>query len=182
MLPFRATWPGTLSGNLAQDVSKKNLPVTLRPIISEDDLFLYEVYASTRREEVAAWGWDEAQQEVFLKMQLRGRDQSYRLQEQQLEDQIILFEDRHAGRLIVSRAGSWIRLVDITLLPQYRGRGIGTFLIEQLCGKAAECGGIVQLEVSKVNTAAARLYRRLEFAPTGENELYMQMEWRPTES
>ena len=31
--------------------------------------FLYELYASTRSEEMAGWGWDTAQQEFFLNMQ-----------------------------------------------------------------------------------------------------------------
>lgn len=33
------------------------------PSQREDEPFLFEVYASTRRDEVAAWGWDLSQQE-----------------------------------------------------------------------------------------------------------------------
>ena len=43
--------------------SNHAIAVTLRPSTPEDDAFLFEVYAGTRREELAQVPWDEAQKE-----------------------------------------------------------------------------------------------------------------------
>ena len=55
--------------------------VTLRPACADDEGFLLALYASTRQDEMAAWGWDAAQQEMFLRMQFlapRARRPSHR--------------------------------------------------------------------------------------------------------
>jgi len=42
---------------------------SLRPIRLDDEGFLFRLYASTRQEEISAWGWNQAQQEAFLHVQ-----------------------------------------------------------------------------------------------------------------
>src|SRR5262245_24014367 len=43
--------------------------LVLRPVAPGDEDFLFEVYVSTRADEVGAWGWDLDQQHGFLRMQ-----------------------------------------------------------------------------------------------------------------
>src|ERR1044072_4889965 len=77
--------------------------ITLRPLLPEDEQFLEEVYQSTRIDELAQIPWSEAQLKAFLKMQLKARDQSYRMHYSGLDDRIILFQEKKVGRLIVVR-------------------------------------------------------------------------------
>ena len=41
------------------------MEINCRRARPDDESFLYELYASTRSEEMADWGWDTAQQEFF---------------------------------------------------------------------------------------------------------------------
>ena len=51
--------------------------VSLRPEQPEDEDFLFAVYASTRAEELAVTGWDEATRSAFLNLQFRAMRQGY---------------------------------------------------------------------------------------------------------
>ena len=85
---------------------------------------------------------------------------------------------RPIGRLIVDRRDDEIHLVDITLLPASRGRGIGGALIVELCREGARGGQPVRLQVERRNPAL-RLYRRLGFVEIGDENVYALMEWAP---
>src|SRR5687767_4210913 len=120
---------GAMKGSLAENTQPL---ISLRPVQLGDEGFLYEVYACTRADELAHVAWDEAQRRAFLSMQLRARDQSYRMHYAEFDDQIILINGKNAGRLMIVRTGEEIRLADITLLPEYRGSGLGASLIKDL--------------------------------------------------
>src|ERR1044071_6181873 len=100
--------------------------LALRPVKPGDEQLLLEVYASTRADELAQIPWAEAQREAFLRMQLAARDRSYRMYYQGLEDRVILFDDKPAGRLLVVRGSEEFRLADIALLPEYPRAGVGS--------------------------------------------------------
>lgn len=158
------------------------MKISLRASRPEDDDFLYQVYASTRAEEVAAFGWNEAQQTAFLKMQFVAQQRAYVWQFPGAEHSIILFDEKMAGRLIVVRTNQEIRLTDITLLPEYRNNGAGAFLVKELQAGAQEAGLPLRLRVFKANAAARRLYERLGFSHAGESDTHWMMEWLPVEA
>ena len=153
--------------------------VALRPAQADDEPFLLDVYAGTRADELAAWGWDAAQQLAFLRMQFTVQRRAYEMQYGEASHDIILFKDKEAGRIMVNRTEQEILLVDIALLPQYRNYGIGSSLIKDLCAEAASKDLPVRLQVLKSNTAAARLYERLGFSMTGDSGIHFEMEWCP---
>lgn len=151
------------------------MAITLRPVVESDQNFLYDVYASTRREEVGAWGWGTAQQDAFLRMQFMAQNRSYQIENTNASHDIILEDGEPIGRLFVTRATDAIHLVDISLLDSKRGKGTGTALINHLLEEAEQSGVPVRLEVLK-NNQAALLYQRLGFVTTGDTGLYLQME------
>jgi ribosomal protein S18 acetylase RimI-like enzyme len=153
-----------------------SMPITLRPVLPDDEPFLLEMYAGTRPD-VAEWGWDAAQQEAFLRMQFDLQQRAWAMQSPEAKHQIILLGDRQIGRIITLRTDQQIRLSDIALLPQHRNNGIGASLIKDLCAEAAQSGLPVQLQVLKSNPAL-RLYERLGFLRIGESSTHFQMEWR----
>lgn len=164
-----------------QESSSSNIApaISLRPILPEDAEFLYEVYASTRADELAHVPWSEAQLKMFLKMQLNARDQSYRMYYTGIDDRIILSGNQPIGRLIVVRTDEEIRLADVALLPEHRSGGTGTALIKDLMTEAGNTQRPIRLQVEKPNTQARRLYDRLGFTTTGENITHFQMEYQP---
>ena len=152
--------------------------IRLRPAGPDDEECLYRVYANTRADEVAAWGWNEAQQEAFLRMQFKAQQRAYEWQFRDAEHSIILCDEERAGRMIVVRTNVEIRLTDIALLPEYRNAGVGTFLVKDLQAQARAASLPLRLRVLKTNVAARRLYERLDFSLTGEDDVNFTMEWQ----
>ena len=152
------------------------MPIALRAADAGDRPFLFRLYCSTREAEMGAWGWDAAQRESFLKMQFAAQTQDYRAQFPHAEHQIILLDSQPIGRIVVARDDE-IRLVDIALLPEHRGAGIGTALMRDLLAEAEQEAKPVRLQVQKSNRAIG-LYERLGFSKTGDTGAHLQMEWR----
>lgn len=142
----------------------------------EHSEFLYQVYASARREEVAAWGWEPDHQEDFLRMQFGLQQRAYALQYPGAETVLILFQEQPVGRAVILRTSAEFRLVDIVVLPAYRNRALGGSLIRQLQEEAAAAGLPLRLAVLK-GSPARRLYERLGFVQTGEDQTRCAMEW-----
>ena len=152
---------------------------TLRPAEIDDEAFLFELYCSTREEEISAWGWDEAQKRAFLSLQFRGQQQHYRLAYEGADHHIILVDTRAAGRLMTLRMENEIRLVDISLLSEHRGKGIGSALIRDLQREARESGKPLRLHVERFNRAA-RFYEREGFVVVEDKGTHFFMEWNNT--
>ena len=79
------------------------MTVHFRPIQPDDAAFLYEVYASTRTEELALVDWDEAQKAAFLHMQFTAQHQFYQERYTQTDFLIILRDAVPVGRLYIAR-------------------------------------------------------------------------------
>jgi ribosomal protein S18 acetylase RimI-like enzyme len=154
------------------------MTVTLRPAQPDDEELLYRLYALSRRDEMLAWGWSEAQQQMFLRMQFTARQAHYRDQFPHAEHRIILLDEAPVGRMVVVRNEDHIRLADIALLPEHRGRGLGASLIKELLDEARSAARPVQLFVERHNPAI-RLYERLGFRIVGDIDSHLSMEWEP---
>jgi RimJ/RimL family protein N-acetyltransferase len=152
--------------------------IQLRPSLPEDRDFIFRLYASTREEELRPFGWNAAQQEAFLRMQFNAQQQWYASTYSTAENQIIEKDHEPIGRMIVQRGPGIWRLIDISLLPPHRGHGTGGELIRALIQQCGESGAVLQLQVVNTNPAQ-RLYTRLGFIKTGEDQIYTQMELRP---
>ena len=149
--------------------------VTLRPVEPEDYPLLRAVYASTREDELELVPWDDAQRELFLQQQFDSQDAYYRENYTDTRFDVIEVDGRAAGRLYVARWEDEIRIVDIALLPEFRGFGVGTELVTGLLDEAAATGKRVTIHVEKLNRARA-LYERLGFAEAADRGVYVLME------
>ena len=156
--------------------------IVVRAADEGDEQFLRHVYFSTRLPEVVAFGWDDTQICAFLEMQFRVREQSYKIQYPSAEYFIVDVGGSNAGSLIVDRSGANIGLTDIAILPEYRGTGIATHLIELLQAEATASSRPLVLTVDNGNVAARRLYEKLNFVVTAEGQFANEMEWRAESS
>jgi len=150
----------------------------LRAVGPADAPFLRRLYASTRASELADVGWQPEQLDAFLEMQFSARERHYREQFPVTEDLLVLVDGHPAGRLCVERGRGETRIVDIALLPERRGSGIGSALIAGLQEEATSAGTPLALQVEAGNPAA-NLYRRLGFVIDAGDGVYNAMRWLP---
>ena len=109
-------------------------------------------------------------------MQFNNQQNWYKTAYPDAQHQVILCDGQPIGRILVDRTPEFFLLVDIALLPEHQKQGIGTNYLLELLDEAKRAGVPVRLQVLK-NNPAQRLYERLGFVKTGEDELYLQMEW-----
>ena len=147
----------------------------LRAVADADRAFLIDLYASTREEELAHVAWDDATKRAFIEHQFSGQDAHYRANYPGAALDVIEVDGERAGRLYVFRGKSDIRIMDIALLPAFRGRGIGTELLRSLMAEADASGRKLSVHV-EANNPARTLYQRLGFAPVGEHGVYLLLE------
>jgi ribosomal protein S18 acetylase RimI-like enzyme len=159
-------------------VSTETTEVVLRPTADADRALLLAVYASTRVEELDQVEWAPGAREAFLEMQFTAQDHEYRRLNPHGTFDVIEVGGQAAGRLYVDRRPGDLRIVDIALLPEFRGCGIGERLITALQEEAAADGRIVSIHVEAYNRAA-RLYERLGFVVAADLGVYRRMEWTP---
>jgi GNAT superfamily N-acetyltransferase len=150
--------------------------ITVRPEQPQDEAFLFELYASTRQEELDAWGWPPEMRSNFLTMQFKA-SQGYHIAFPDAEFLIIQGDGVNVGRMIVHRTPEELHLVDIALLPKFRNAGIGAAMLQRIFGEAAATRKPLRLKVLK-GSRAVRFYQRVGFEKKGETELHFDMEWR----
>lgn len=153
--------------------------VALRPVTAADVPFLEELYASTRESELALVPWDQEQKQAFVRSQFAAQSAHYTTHFPRASVDVILLDGVAAGRLYVNRRPREIHIIDIALLPQFRGAGVGGSLLGELLGEAATRGDTVSIHVEH-NNRAQTLYRRLGFQAVAEEGLYLLMRWHPS--
>lgn len=157
--------------------------ITLRPAVPEDLALLAVIYASTRADEMAMVPhWTEEQKQAFLTHQFNAQHSYYQQVYPNAQYSIILSHGVPAGRIYIEREliERNIRVIDITLLPEFRGQGIGEYLFKQLQDEARQAGKILSIHVEQ-NNRARHLYERLGFSVKKETHgIYLLMEWIPS--
>ena len=154
------------------------MTINLSAVEIGDEAFLFSVYASTRTDEMARVDWNAEQQEAFLRMQFRAQSQFYVENYPGAEFQVITLNDQPIGRLYVHRRADEIRIMDIALLPEFRGQGIGSTLLQNILERGKNLNLPVTIHVEQFNPAI-RLYQRMGFQPKEDKGVYLLMEWSP---
>jgi GNAT superfamily N-acetyltransferase len=154
------------------------MEVTFRPATPDDDNLLYAFYASTRAGEMQLLDWSQEQKEAFVHMQFEAQHKHYQVMFPEAEHRIILVDGDPAGRILIARLKKEIRVVDIVLLPAYRGQGIATDLLRDVLDEGRRAKKPVRLHALKYERAR-RLYDRLGFVKIDDQGLYDFLEWQP---
>ncbi|MBB6184835.1 GNAT family N-acetyltransferase [Oleiagrimonas soli] len=149
----------------------------LRRASAEDLPFLQHLYAETRAAELRATGWPQALCERFVADQFVLQHTHYVRRYADADFLVLQLEARAIGRLYLQREASDDLIIDIALLAEVRGRGVGSALIIHIQQNAARTDRGVRLHVDLRNEAAYRLYLRLGFRDTGVEGAYRGMRW-----
>jgi ribosomal protein S18 acetylase RimI-like enzyme len=146
----------------------------IRPESPPDLDFQHALYASTRMAEMALIDWPAADKQAFLLQQSSAQLLHYR---QHYPDAAFLVCEqagKSIGRVYLSPVADELRLMDIALLPEHRGRGLGRILMAAVIEVARKDDMPVGLHVEPNNPAAA-WYRRLGFEQVAEVGVYRFM-------
>ena len=156
-------------------------PLRLRPVEPGDESLLLNIYASTRDDEMALVPWSDEERRTFLEAQFKAQQSHYSQKYPAAEHSMIMREAQAVGRLYVARLKDEIRIVDITLLPEHRGAGVGSELLAQLMEEAGNAGKPLRIYVESFNRSLG-LFERLGFARAAEHGIHFLMEWMPNAS
>lgn len=150
--------------------------VVLRPITDADLGFLLQLYATTRADELAQVPWSDEQKAAFVVQQFEAQHAWWQEHYTGARFDLVLVDGVPAGRLYVDVWAREIRVVDIALMPAYRGGGIGTMLLRRVFAEGDAAGKPVSIHVEVFNPAR-RLYARLGFVEKGAHgDVYILME------
>jgi GNAT superfamily N-acetyltransferase len=153
--------------------------ISCRPVrLPEDAEFLISVFASTRARELSVLSFSEADADAFVRMQFEAQARDYGANFEHARHEVISVDATPAGRLIVDHSGERIRIVDIALLPVFRGAGIGSAVVERLLAEADAAGIPVRCTVAR-GSEAQRFWARLGFAVASAGETDIAIERAP---
>jgi ribosomal protein S18 acetylase RimI-like enzyme len=150
----------------------------LRPETEDDLPFLLRLYGSTREEELKAIPWSAEQKQAFLASQFQAQRHHYTNYIPACTFEVLTLAGEPVGRLYLEPRQGQLYIVDIALMPERRGQGLGSAIMRALQATARLSGRGVGIMVEKFNPAL-RLYRRLGFTDVADHEVYLEMEWRP---
>ena len=157
----------------------KNSTINLRLFSEKDIDFLKEVYSSTRQEELKQVAdWNESMKIAFLKQQFEAQHEYYQKNYVGAFFFVIEKAKERIGRLYLDEnfGKDDIRIIDIALLPSWRGIGVGHQILSKIIEYAKVENKKVSIHVESFNPAM-QLYFRLGFKKVSEtNGVYHLLE------
>jgi RimJ/RimL family protein N-acetyltransferase len=149
--------------------------LALRAIAPADADFLLRLYASTREEELKQTDWSDEEKQRFVRMQFAAQQQAY---DRYLDAAffILSWGSEPIGRLYLQDSEMTLLIVDLSLLPAWRGRGIGSDALRAVFAQASLRQQAVRIHVERFNPAL-RLYQRLGFRLLRDKGVYLLLEW-----
>jgi ribosomal protein S18 acetylase RimI-like enzyme len=129
--------------------------VSLEPVSPGDREFLLRVYECSREIELSMVPWDDATKRTFVEHQFDAQTSHYSSEYPEAKHYVIMLSQggEQAGRLWVNRTESEIAILDVTVLPEFRRRGIGSSIVGSLVDEAQSTGKSVRVYVETFNPA-----------------------------
>ncbi len=154
-------------------------PLQLRSLTANDMPQLQRIYASSRSDEPLLNLWPQEHLPAFLQSQCHAQHQHYTQHYAGAEFKLLEMDGQLAGRLYWQCQPNALRLIEITLLPEFRARGVGTLLVQHLQAVAAQHRLPMALQVACTNQRALALYQRLGFALGDTDGVFYAMQYAP---
>ena len=140
--------------------------VSLRPVSSDDSEFLFRVFRLSHGAEL---------DEQLCRLQFQARDNQYRTQYPSADYDVIMDGNEAIGYVYALRGPDAFALVDIALLPESQGTGIGSQLVGELIELAHAVKKPLRAHVLK-HSPAWRLWQRLGFRQVSDDGIYLGIE------
>lgn len=118
--------------------------------------------------------------ESVIDMQLRAQDLRYQIGYPHARHEILVVDGVDVGRMITDRGTRAVHLIDLVVRKNHRRRGIATQALRRLLAEAAWASLPVSLSVWSTNTAARKMYERLDFTVAGDAVGHLEMNCAPS--
>ena len=157
--------------------------ISLRPARDSDERFLKRVHDAARHWEFASL-LQSGQADLYHTIMAQQYDSQHRFYFANYDTAhygIIQCAGQPIGRLYVDYRDDEVRVLEIALLPEYRGCAIGRIVMTGICLEAAMRHKPVRLHVHYLSRAQ-RFYRQLGFREVALEGPDRLMEWRHSQS
>jgi ribosomal protein S18 acetylase RimI-like enzyme len=152
--------------------------ITRRAATEQDEGFLFALFRAVRLPEFAHAQLPPAQLDLLMNLQYSGQKATYGAQYPD-GNEIVLLDGEPIGRIWVYRGAAEHQLVDISLMPELRNRGIGAALLNEAIAGARAASVQLSCSVAVTNTGSLRFHQRLGFQITGGDEIYYDLAIEP---
>jgi ribosomal protein S18 acetylase RimI-like enzyme len=151
----------------------------LRPEVEADAPFRLALFRASRGP-----GWDQVplpaeMMAKIMEQQFNAQIVGYRNTHPRARLEIITVDAAPVGRLATDRGADALHLIDIAVIPERRGQGIGGAILRALMDEAVIAGTPLTLQVARDNRAAQRLYHRLGLVATAADNTHLTLRWPP---
>ena len=146
----------------------------LVPVTEVHRDFLFSLFEKTFGMPLLSAGLPEALAEQLVRQQFDVKEAAYRNDFPEAQHCIIEIEGDAVGQLRMFRGERDARIVDISILPDWQRKGLGSAVLKDMLRAAQHEHRALKLSVER-NSAALHLYRKLGFQTVHEDELYCEM-------
>jgi len=141
----------------------------LRNITESDKNFIYNVKKASIMDYVQKiWGWDE-------EYQIRDFESDFILE----NFKIITVEGVDIGFVQTTEEPLNINIIEIHIIPEYQGYGIGSSIINHILEEASKKRKTVRIGCFIDNSRAKKLYQKLGFKVVNITNTHYEMEYGP---
>ena len=162
-------------------VEMNDTSISLHLIQEEDLMVLSEIYGSTREKELQqVVGWNDEQKKAFVLQQFMAQHEYYQKNYTGAAFYVIQKNKIAIGRLYIHEnfQEKGVRIIDITILPNWQNKGVGSSILKDILAKASKLNRTVSIHVETFNPAM-KLYKNLDFKKISEtNGVYHLLEWK----
>ena len=148
--------------------------VTLRPVSSDDEAFLFDLFRNAHEQTFASLELAEEEKTKLLRLQFEAQQGQYLSQYPDAHFDIVLNGSTAIGKIYAMRGPDEFVLIDIVLVAEQRNAGIGAKLVEKLVREAIAAKKPLQAHVLKSNPAW-HLWRRLGFEVVDDDGVYLRI-------
>lgn len=151
--------------------------LTLRPKLESDTSFLIALYETSREEEMQFIEWhNEDDRKAFFQMQFNAQKLHFDTNYENLDYDIIQYNNTDIGRLILYRTEENLHCVDIIIAPEYRKKGIGTVVMQRIEKELDEKNITSTLYFEKTKPYLEGIYGKYGFVPIQDIGTHVFME------
>ena len=121
--------------------------------------------------------WTDAQKREFVEMQFKSQVLHYSSQYSNSLQQVIERDGVRVGRLYLNRTADELEILDFTVLPEHRGFGTGSAVIEGILDEARRTARSARIFVESYSPHVS-FFEHRGFERTKEEGMNVLMVWR----
>jgi GNAT superfamily N-acetyltransferase len=152
--------------------------IQLRPETADDEPFLRRLFETTRALNLASKDWPELEKSAFCHMQYDAQHRYFRAEYPNALNQIIQRDGKPLGRIYIHHGKAEVLILDISLLPEHCGAGIGSALLRGLQRAAAKAGQKLTIQIER-SSRLLNLLQRHGFLPHEICGAGLLLKWDP---